>query len=188
MTHTADTAGPEAGAPAGRVHVWDGLVRSVHWAVAILFLLNFAILEEGEALHRYAGYAILTLVSLRLGWGIVGTRYARFDAFPPSVSAAMRHLGGVLSGRVERHLSHNPLGALMAYLLWALLIAICLTGMATWTGALGGEAAEALHELLANLAAAAILVHIGGVAFETWRSRMNLVRAMVTGDKDPPAR
>jgi len=181
MSATTDPATPGAEGH----YVWDGLVRIVHWSVACLFLLDYAVLTEGELIHRLAGYAILTLVSIRLAWGIVGSRYARFSAFPLSLSAAARHAGAVFSGRTERHLSHNPLGALMAYALWALLIAIALTGMATYAGLLPGEeAGEELHEFLANLAFAAIVVHVAGVLIESWHSKVGLVRAMITGTKE----
>jgi len=181
LAEAGESASP--GPHAETVHVWDGLVRLVHWSVAILFVANMTVLEEGEILHRYAGYAILTLVSLRLAWGVVGTAHARFSAFPPSVTEAAAHLRALLSGRETHHLSHNPLGALMAYALWALLIAIALSGMATHTEILPGELGEEMHEILANLTLVLIVLHVAGVIFESWHSRQNLLRAMITGDK-----
>ncbi len=168
------------------VAVWDPLVRIVHWTVAALFVLNATALEEGDAVHRLAGYAILTLVSLRLAWGIVGSAHARFAAFPPDPGAALSHAAERLSGRARAHLGHNPLGALMAYALWAVLVATALTGMATWTGAIPGEAGEELHETLANLGLAAAALHVAGVVLESRLTGVNLARAMLTGRKPAP--
>ena len=190
---TDDTVRPGAGigtptAETRSVPVWDLLVRGVHWSVAILFIANATLLEEGEAIHRFVGYAILTLVSLRLAWGIVGTRHARFSAFPPDAGAAIRDATERLTGRGrgEPHLSHNPLGALMAYALWTLLIAIALTGMALYAGWLPEEAGEELHETFANLALAAAALHVAGVVLESRASGVPLIRAMITGRKEIP--
>lgn len=180
-------AAPSHPGAARKVAVWDPLVRVVHWSVAALFLANSALLEEGGAAHRYAGYAILALVAMRLAWGLVGTAHARFSAFPPSVGAALAHAGDLVAGRPRRHLSHNPLGALMAYALWAALVAICLTGIATHLELLPGEAAEEIHETLANLGLAAVGLHVAGVLIESRLSRTSLVRAMVTGRKTDPS-
>jgi len=156
--------------------------------VAILFLLNATLIEEGETVHRMIGYAVLTLVCLRLGWGFVGSRFARFSAFPPDPKAALDHASARLVGRVRPHLSHNPLGALMAYSLWAVLLATALTGMSIHAGWLPAEAGEELHETLANLGLVAAALHVLGVAFESVTSRVPIVRAMLTGVKRLPER
>ncbi len=188
MTEAPRTA--TEGSGEGRAHrVWDPLVRVVHWSIAGLVLANVALLEEGDPAHRFAGYAVLALVGLRLAWGVVGSRHARFSAFPPSLGGALSHLSGLVTGaaRRETHLSHTPLGALMAYALWGLLAAICLSGIAAHTGLLGGgEAGEELHETLANLALAAIALHVGGVILESRLSGVGLVSAMLTGWKRLP--
>lgn len=165
------------------VRVWDPLVRAVHWIVAVLFLANALVVEEGEMVHRLIGYAVLTLVSVRVGWGVVGTRHARFSAFPPDPRAALAHLSARLAGRHPEHLSHNPLGALMAYALWALLVGIALSGMAMHAGLVGEELGEEAHEVLANLALGAAALHVVAVAVESRSSGAGLVRAMVTGWK-----
>lgn len=169
------------------IPVWDILVRVTHWTVAVLVIAELTVIDEDWAIHRWAGYAVLGLVGLRLLWGLVGTRYARFAAFPPSLEAARAHLAGLLRGRREPHLSHNPLGALMAYNLWAALIAVCLTGILMTTRAFWGvEWVEELHEVIANWVLVSVLLHVAGVAFETWYSKVNLIRAMITGRKEIP--
>lgn len=170
-----------------RIRVWDLVVRLTHWTVAALVIAELSVLDPEWTLHDWAGYAVLGLVSLRLLWGLVGTRYARFTAFPPSTKAARTHLAALLGGRREPHLSHNPLGALMVYNLWASLIAVGITGWLMTTQALWGvEWVEEVHEVLANWVLVSVLLHVAGVMFETWYSKVNLVHAMITGSKVIP--
>jgi cytochrome b len=169
------------------VRVWDGLVRLTHWAVAVLVLADLALLKPDSAVHRWVGYAMLALVLLRIGWGFVGPRHARFSAFPPSLRASRAYLAGLLRGEHETYLSHNPLGALMVYNLWATLIALGVTGYMMTTDRYWGVAWVAdLHSALADWVAISVAFHLGGVLFDTRRSKVNLVRAMITGEKEIP--
>jgi cytochrome b len=170
-----------------RISVWDIFVRVTHWAVATLVLAELTILDEDWAVHRWVGYAVLALVAFRLVWGLIGPRYARFSAFPPSLKSARAHLAELLRGECEFHLSHNPLGALMAYNLWASLITVCVTGTLMTTRTFWGvDWVEDSHEIIANWVLVSVGLHVAGVAFETWRSKVNLVWAMITGQKEIP--
>lgn len=109
---------------------WDPLVRLTHWGIAAAVVANGVLSEEGSAAHVWIGYAAAALLSVRLVWGVVGTRSARFSAFPPSPRAAVRHIGDMAKGRHVEHRSHNPLGALMVYALWAALALVIASGIA----------------------------------------------------------
>jgi cytochrome b len=121
---------------------WDPLVRLTHWGIAAAVILNGLILEDGDQAHIVAGYVALSLLALRLLWGFVGTEEARFSAFPPSPSGAMAHIRRIASGKVETHRSHNPLGALMVYTLWAALAVVIATGLAMEADVFPGEGEE----------------------------------------------
>ena len=169
------------------IKVWDPFVRLFHWGTALLFLANFAILDEDGAAHRYAGYILLALVLTRLVWGLIGSKHARFTAFWPRPAAIKGHVVELLSGRATPHLSHNPLGALMVYNLLGTLLLICVTGvMLRMDYFWGVDWVEELHEILSNYALFCVGLHIAGVLFESRRSRVNLVKAMVSGRKDFP--
>ena len=177
-----------ADAPApgpSRVRAWDIAVRVFHWSLATAILLNLTAIDEESRLHELVGYAAAGLVAFRVVWGLIGTRTARFSAFPPSISAASRHLADLLAGRRETpHLSHNPLGAWMVYNLLATVSLIAATGiMMTSTAFWGVEWVEEVHEALANWLIASVVLHVAGVIFESRRSGVNLVQAMVTGWK-----
>jgi cytochrome b len=179
---------PASGRVSARdVAVWDPLVRLIHWSLALMILLNGAITDGESKLHEWVGYAALGLVGLRMIWAIIGPRHARFSAFPPSVPRAIRYARTVLSSDRTVHLSHNPLGALMVYNLWLAVIALGMTGyMMTTIRFFGLGWIEDMHELIFNWLVISVALHVAGVAFDTWRSGVNLVRAMVVARKRIP--
>lgn len=111
------------------VTLWDPIVRLTHWGTAGIVLANALATEGGSLTHVWLGWALMALLLLRLVWGVLGPREARFSAFPPNPLAALRHLRGLLSGQVREHPSHNPAGALMVYAFWALLGVMTVTGL-----------------------------------------------------------
>ena len=76
---------------------------------AVLALVAFAIAwltaEEVQTVHEVAGYVMAGLIAFRLVWGIVGSRYARFNQFLRCPSATLAYLGDVVR---RRDLGHNP--------------------------------------------------------------------------------
>lgn len=124
-------------APRTRPHVtlWDPVVRLTHWGVAAIVLGNALITEGGSLTHVTLGWALMALLFLRLVWGALGPREARFSAFPPNPLAALRHLRTLLAGRPRDYPSHNPAGALMAYAFWATLALVTMTGLVMTGGA-----------------------------------------------------
>ena len=167
------------------IRVWDPLVRIVHWGIALSVLLNGAVNDPDGVVHERIGYAVLGLVVLRLIWGFIGPSTARFSAFPPNPVAALRHLKAILRGDTTVHLSHNPLGALMAYNLWLTLLVICVSGIMMGTiRFFGADWVEELHEAAFDWLMISLVLHVGGVFLDQWRTGVRLVRAMVTGYKN----
>lgn len=112
---------------------WDPLVRITHWGIAAAVVANGLLTEPGKDIHVWTGVAAGGLLALRLAWGLVGPGPARFASFPPSPVAAVRHVGDIIAGRHVHHRSHNPLGALMVYAIWATLGIVVATGaVMTW--------------------------------------------------------
>ncbi len=169
-----------------QIAVWDLFVRFFHWSLVVLFFSVFFLFDEEGALHEYAGYAILLLIGVRLVWGFVGGRYVRFSSFPPNPVAAVRHLSAIFGGSKEKPtLSHNPLGALMVYNLLLALVVICVTGIMMTMDQFWGVAwVEEAHELAANYTLFCVMLHVLGVMIESWRSKTNLVLAMINGKKE----
>ncbi len=113
----------------GPPDLWDPLIRVSHWGIAAVVLSNALLTSGGSTLHVWIGWTGMALLLLRLIWGVVGPREARFAAFPPNPLAALRHLGHLLRGRAALYPSHNPAGAMMAYALWLSLAVVIATGL-----------------------------------------------------------
>jgi cytochrome b len=168
-----------------RTYVWDIVVRLFHWSLATAFLANAFFTRPGKDLHETVGYVVIGLLALRLVWGLVGTRHARFADFLPTPSAVLGQLRDMATGRRHVHPGHSPLGAVMIYNLLGTLAAIGLTGwMMTTVTFFGVEWVEEAHEALVTWAEISVVIHIAAVILESRRLRVNLPKSMLTGYKD----
>ena len=168
-----------------QVKVWDILVRVTHWTVAAGIIANLLFTEDGSDLHAYVGYTVVGLVVIRLLWGLIGTRYARFTNFFPTPTRLKGHISDLSVRRVdEQHLGHNPLAALMILSLWAVIIGLGITGYLMESEIIGNEDfLEDVHELLANSLYLLVPLHIiAAIAMSYWQ-RQNLIKSMITGKK-----
>jgi cytochrome b len=165
--------------------VWDLFVRVFHWTLVSCVLLNYFLLEEGEAPHEWAGYLAAALVVARVVWGFVGTRHARFSDFFPTPGRLRQHLQAMRSGRPEHHWGHNPLGALMMFLLMGLVLGLGVTGWMQGLDAFWGEEwLQELHEVLADALLLSAGLHAASAILMGRVERTRLVKAMVTGTKE----
>ncbi len=182
---------------ANEIKVWDPLVRVFHWALVGAVLTAWVTEDHWMTLHSLAGYLVLGLLLLRVIWGFIGTRYARFSDFVRPPAQVLAYLKALLSRQAGRHLGHNPAGGAMIVALLCLLLLTTLTGLvaygtegggplADWfagMGEFGREMWEEVHEFFANTTLVFAAVHVGGVLLHSWWSKENLVRAMLTGTK-----
>ncbi len=113
---------------AGTVRVWDPVVRIFHWSLVAAYAVAWLSTEAFDSLHEASGYAIGGLVALRLIWGVIGSRYARFSQFVRGPAATLAYLRDLLHGRERRYLGHNPAGAAMILALLATLAGTIFTG------------------------------------------------------------
>ena len=166
------------------VKVWDPLVRVAHWALVASIGAAWWTRHGGERLHEWLGYAALALITLRIIWGFVGSRYAQFSQFVRSPRATLAYARQIAQHTEPRHIGHNPLGA---WMIVALLTMVAATGFTGWLYTTpqfwGLEWVERLHEWCSHLLLALAALHVGGVIFSSVRHRENLVAAMVTGTK-----
>lgn len=211
MTPEPTPASAELSPGTQLVPVWDALVRLIHWSLVLTFSLAYVSGDEESVLHLWSGYAVALLVALRLVWGFVGTRHARFSDFVYRPTQVLAYARAVLGLHPPRYLGHNPLGGYMVLAMLAALAATTISGMALRDPAdpfFGGAAPaliapartggedrddedgteanewlEELHEFLANFTLALALLHVAGVLLGCWQHRENLVRAMITGRK-----
>lgn len=180
--------------------VWDLPTRVFHWLFAISFAAGWYISESDRWLsfHTYFGYLMLGLIVFRLIWGMVGGHYARFTSFLYSPVTGMRYLRQALSGGSARYIGHNPAGSQAVYLLLALGLVVCLTGMITqggeerqgaavgWISVKTASMFREAHGFFAILMVLVVIGHLAGVVMESRLHKENLARSMVTGIKDAP--
>lgn len=184
-----------------RVRVWDPFVRVFHWGLASAFAAGWLTQEERYDWHLAAGYAVLGLVALRILWGLLGSRHARFTDFVRGPATVLRYLGQVARGRAPRYLGHNPAGGAMIVALLLAMLAVTLSGVAldaaeNRAGPLGdttlfryADIVARIHVVATDVSLVLIALHLAGVIHASLAHRENLVRAMVTGTKtrQPPS-
>ena len=180
------------------IKVWDPFVRIFHWGLVIAFAIAYVSEEEILGIHTLAGYVVLGLLSLRLVWGFIGTRHARFSDFTYSPASIRAFIRDTLKLRARRYIGHNPAGGAMIFLLIASLLLTSITGLAIYgaaeqAGPLASlltnssefmrEALEETHEFFANFTLFLVFIHIAGVIVESFIHRENLAKSMITGYK-----
>lgn len=180
------------------VRVWDPFVRVFHWGLAAAFFTAWITEDDFLDLHTLAGYTALALVLVRIPWGFIGSRHARFGDFVRPPREAFAYALDSLRGKARRYIGHNPAGGLMILALLALIPLTALSGMAVLGAEEGAgplawlmagsphwleDFVEETHEFLANTTLFLVLIHVAGVLVEGVLHRENLVRAMVTGCK-----
>lgn len=225
ISHLAD--GLSTAPRSATVKVWDIFVRVSHWTVASAFFIAYFTEDDVLTLHVWSGYAIAVFVVLRVIWGFVGPKHARFSDFVYRPFKVWAYLIELIGFRAKRYIGHSPAGGAMAIALLLGLAATVWSGLELYaaeenSGPLAaisseatplmeqsppllmrvsddegyerggvsrgdedgaGEFWEDLHELLANLMFALVVLHIGGVVLASVVHRENLARAMVTGRK-----
>lgn len=112
-----------------KIKVWDPILRIFHWSLVSFFLIALITGEDGEGLHVTAGYIIIGLIFIRLIWGFIGPKYARFTDFVRGPGAVMKYLKSLVSGRHKRYLGHNPAGGAMIIALLASILFVSYSGL-----------------------------------------------------------
>ncbi|MCA9234129.1 MAG: cytochrome b/b6 domain-containing protein [Planctomycetales bacterium] len=167
--------------------VWDYPTRLFHWTLTAGFAAAFGLALATShrspwfPIHMLLGLALAWIVLLRVIWGVIGSRYARFASFGYGPAALAKYLRGAATSNAPRFVGHNPGSAYATYGILTLLLTTAGTGV-LWSR--GYEAGEELHEISAWALAAVVVAHILGVAWHSWRHRENLAASMVTGRKE----
>lgn len=165
--------------------LWDAPVRLLH-ALMALSVAGAWLTAEADgwhAVHISCGLTLAGAITLRLLWGLFGTRPARFASFVRGPAAVLGHLRELASGRATPHAGHNPAGgwAVLALLGTGLLVAA--SGWLTYSV---GEDWKEAHEAVANGLLLLAGLHVAAVLLTSWLTRDRLVPAMLSGRKAVP--
>ncbi len=179
------------------IRVWDVFVRTSHWLLVLFFAIIYLRYRKFP-LHAYAGMIVLGLVTVRLVWGFVGPRAARFKTFLFTPAQVFRYALDALRGHAAYFSSHNPLGAWMVFILLLMMFANGILGLMLYSagqqlGPLGDlvpsdweDQLILYHKVLGHITAASVALHISGVVWAARAHHFNFVTAMITGYKRVP--
>jgi len=192
---------PSAPTPTGSsvVRVWDLPTRLFHWLLVVAVVSQVITGTIGGAAlewHLRGGYCVFALIIFRIVWGMVGGRWSRFASFTYGPASMLRYLRGRPLGDDHFHVGHNPLGSASVFAMLVMLAVQVATGLVAddeiatvgplnrYVSTAFGLSMTAWHKgpgivLILML----IALHIGAIAFYTWRRGHDLVRPMVGGDK-----
>jgi len=112
-----------------KIRVWDPLIRIGHWTLVVAFFTAYFTAEELEDVHVWAGYWVGGYVIVRILWGFVGTKHARFTNFVRGPRAVFGYLASFFAKPHRRYLGHNPAGGVMIVALLLSLAATAFTGL-----------------------------------------------------------
>jgi len=181
------------------VRVWDLPTRIFHWTLAggVIASIGTAWFG-GNALvwHMRVGYAVFALLAFRVLWGVVGGHWSRFASFAYAPAATLRYLRGRSLPHEHHEVGHSPLGAFSVFGLLGVLALQVGTGLfaddeIATTGPLNrlvsnatGLALTRWHKNIGQwLIIALVVLHIGAVLYYQIARRRDLLRPMLSGDK-----
>ncbi len=110
------------------VKVWDPLARIGHWTLVVAFFTAYFTEDDFMTAHIWSGYVVGAYVLIRILWGFVGGRQARFSNFVYSPVKIFGYLKNLIARKPQHYTGHNPAGGAMV-----LALLLSLTGT-TWTG------------------------------------------------------
>lgn len=179
------------------IRVWDLPTRLFHWSLAtcvVALIVSGSVGGAWMEWHFRLGYATLTLLLFRLGWGFVGGYWSRFAHFIPWPGAIVRYLKGKATPLDT--LGHNPLGSLSVYVMLLALLGQAVSGLfaddaISYTGPLAAYASEDTVSLATwyhadigkPLLIALAVLHVLAIVFYRLVRGQRLVAGMVHGDR-----
>lgn len=174
-----------------RLLVYDWPMRFFHWVFALLLINAYVIAQtvdsdsSGFPYHMLMGLALAFVALLRVVWGFVGSRHARFSSFPLRLSQIVAYFKELFSRDAKVYVGHNPASSWTTIVMLLLAFAMAATGLLV-VERVQKEFWEDVHGLLANFFLAAVIAHVGGVVFHMIKHRDALALSMVNGRKQVP--
>ncbi len=177
-----------------KIRIWDLPLRLFHWLLVLAVMGSFVTVKlGGNAMiwHARLGYFVLALLLFRIVWGFWGSPYAKFSQFVKGPRAILDYLknGHETPG-------HSPLGALSVLALIGLFLAQSLAGLfasddIAFDGPLVKYVSSSWVEWLTSLhrwnewvLLGLVTIHVAAIIYYKRCKGINLVRPMISGDKD----
>ena len=109
------------------IKVWDIFIRVFHWSLVVSIIVQLITAESLKNVHATVGYFIVIMLLIRIVWGFVGSKHARFSDFIYPPKDILDYLKGIFKGNPKHYIGHNPAGGAMVI---ALLLCLLLTTFA----------------------------------------------------------
>ncbi len=167
--------------------VYDLPTRIFHWCFVGLFIGAFSIAKtvDDESIvfsyHMIAGLLMGFIVGLRIIWGVVGPRYARFSSFELRPPPLLDYFKSLFGPHNRSWSGRNPASSWSGLIMLAFAAGLAVTGFLMTSGQ--KETYEDLHELLANGFLITVILHVAGVAHHGIRYRDGMGMSMIDGKK-----
>ncbi|GAB3311512.1 cytochrome b/b6 domain-containing protein [Haliea atlantica] len=163
--------------------VWGPFIRIFHWSLAVAVVTNYWFTEGGSDLHVWIGYAASLAVLARIAGGLAGRGHARFDSCPVNRETIREHVLALRQRNLPPDSGHNPLGALMIYLMFLLIAILAISGtLHEQIDALYGDPLlQGIHAFAAQVLWVCAMTHVAAVFLVQALGRIQLVRPMITG-------
>ena len=180
------------------IRIWDLPTRVFHW-VLVLAIAGLMITGEvgGEAMvwHFRLGYTVGSLLIFRLIWGFIGGFWSRWQQFNCTPQSLFVYLSS--QGASTKFLGHSPTGSL------SVLVILLFLGFQVGSGLISDDeisnAGPLTHlvsektiqwatywhtEIGKGVILVLIALHVLAIAWYFFKKNENLVRPMLTGDKE----
>ncbi len=129
--------------------VWDLPTRLFHWinftSVIMQIFLGLVMLFKAElgitsveakiglkVVHVTVGYIFVSNLAVRILWGFIGNKYARWRTLLPAsgyMDSVRGYIRSVKQGEPLQYAGHNPLGQLAVVVIFLCLITMAVTGL-----------------------------------------------------------
>lgn len=167
-----------------RIMVWDLPIRAFHWLFAICYSAATTIAlfaDQNDSLfpyHAIFGLVVGFMLLLRIVYGFIGTKYARFDNFLFKPRTLLDYLLNVLLGKPPKFVGHNPGSAYAIYAMFILISATVISGIILSEVK---DSNSSLHELLVDFMLSILVLHVLGVLVHSFQHKENIIAVMIHG-------
>lgn len=168
--------------------IYDWPTRIFHWLFAGMFIAAFFIaktFDDESAIYPYhmlLGLSMALIVLLRIVWGIVGSRNAKFTSFSLGPKELVNYLKAVIGSKNQHNAAHNPASSWIAIIMMFLALGLAVTGY-LMTVKVYKEVFEEIHEVFANAFVVAAILHVSGIVLHTLRYKDGIGLSMLHGLK-----
>lgn len=172
--------------------VYDLPTRFFHWSFGGLFVGAFVIAKTFDddsaqyPYHKILGLTLAFAVVLRILWGVVGSRYAKFSSFALRPTELFHYFKNFFDLNAKRYWGHNPASSWAALTMMCLALGLALTGF-LMSQDINKDFFEDIHEVLSYVFVTIAGLHILGVIIHTIRHKDPIGMSMIHGKKQVTA-